>query len=609
MSKCKKGLLLVAVILITSVSLVFAQGNKISDTKDDTIIFKTSHEGTTTIDTGFYIPSKQINLDLLTYGTHYIWNEVKNEDGTTTAKLEFTDAGKEVIKEKLKVVEIKRRLVGNNFHETIEDYSIEDYEKQKGGNLTEILATALLQFAEKTGRDRIEETSGTRQFQSILNEIYTTIKKYLRTCYSVFALGEEKAINDNLEIQKTVETPTNELLTSNVNTSDKLTAGKNYLKWILFSLLTIELIIVAVSSFVKGVFPASEVIKKFFICVLILFFISNIWNLTELASRVFVQGGNIAGRYDGGGSSSWFELMPGDALEGYFKAAAQIDKAEDQLLNSMSSVNLLKLSFSSLKQIAIWLLFFILKLVLFIIYTITALYILLWQTELYLLIIIATFLLPFWIFRYTNFLTKGIPQTLLGQCVKLFTATLVLRICSGLFDPVFATLEKFARASGWSIGSMVYCYLPGVIIISMVVCYFTLKAPETARAILSGTPTTDGNIHGMATRMSTKAITMPIAMSSSKVKGLASTATTLYGASRAHAGGKSGEHAGRTYAFTHGGIKTGLEYMLGKQALRKMGIHNRDTTQKAKPQGMGTDPNSRNLDAEGINSLGDKKNE
>lgn len=609
MATCiKKAILLCAIILFTNAFTVFAQGQKITDKKDDTIFFDTSHEGNSTTDTGIYIPSKRVSLNLMNYGEHYTFEEIvdpNTKDKIT--KLIFTKKGEQFIKDNIKVVEFTTRYHAQNVTESIKEYSVEEYEQEKGVKLTEILNTILLQFAELTGRQRLEENTGYRQFQNVLNEIYFKIKNYLRECYSLFAFGTENHISDNLQIQEALSTNSDSTLTSDVNNRDK-TAGRNYLKWILFSLLSLELILVAVSSFVKGTFPATEVVKKFLICLLILFFITNIWTITDFASKVFIKGGNIAGRYNGG--ESYTELKPGDVMEGFFRANAEINRADDLLRNSSTTYNLSKVSFFDFRGTILWLLFLILKLVLFVIYTITALYVLLWHVELYLLVIVATFLLPFYVFRYTNFLTKGIPQTLLGQCVKVFTATLVVRLFSGLFSSVFDKLAEIAAASEWSLTSMLCCYLPGVIITSMVICYFTLKVPETARAILSGTPTTDGNIHGMATRMATKAITLPVALSTSNARKLATSGTTLYGASIAHMNGP-GTHAGRAYAFTHGGIATGLTYNLGKKFVRAMGAHNttggKEKAMQSKPSvGIGTDPSTPDLTPETIIKMGEK---
>lgn len=72
----KKAILLCVIILFTNAFAVFAQGQKITDKKDDTIFFDTSHEGYSTTDTGIYIPSNRVSLNLMNYGEHYTFEEI-----------------------------------------------------------------------------------------------------------------------------------------------------------------------------------------------------------------------------------------------------------------------------------------------------------------------------------------------------------------------------------------------------------------------------------------------------------------------------------------------------------------------------------------------------
>ena len=72
-----------------------------------------------------------------------------------------------------------------------------------------------------------------------------------------------------------------------------------------------------------------------------------------------------------------------------------------------------------------------------------------------------------------------------------------------------------------------------------------------------------------------------------------------------------GTHAGRAYAFTHGGIATGLTYNLGKNFLRAMGAHNtpggkEKAMQSKPPVGIGTDPSTPDLTPETIIKMGEK---
>ena len=593
MIRINKFVLLLLFVSLFVVNLLFAQGSKLDSSNH--MITKMNTDGSYEL-VEFKVQHDAANLYLMTYGEDYEWiteNNGNNGD-TTSTRLDLKESGRQKIIDNITVT-IQRVSKGSGTIPT-ENLTINEYKDKYGNNkIDEQIENLISQHVALISKEALESATGMRSFQRVLDKIYTTIKDALKVKYSVFATGK----NDIEELEII------EASSSSTSASDSK-SGPSYLMWILFSLLSLELIIVSVASFMKGVMPVGEVIKKFFICLIVMFFISNIWNITDFAARIFVRGGNIAGGYNEVITSNieeresvWVELYPGDVMEGYFKASAEIDKAENMLTSSTSTYSLSKASFSVIKGIALWLLFLILKLVLFAIYTITALYVLLWQVELRLLVIIATFLLPFAVFRYSNFLVKGIPQTILGQCVKLFTATLVVRFCATLFEPIFVMLSNIAKASNWSLGVMLTCYLPGVIIISMVICYFTLKAPETARAILSGTPTSDGNIHGLATRLTTHAITLPYVLTTRNARRDIKTGISLYGARAAHRN-QPGTHAGRDYALIHGGISTAIMYNLGKKINRAT----QHTNISQRQRGIGTDESTPNLNEETIRNIG-----
>lgn len=410
------------------------------------------------------------------------------------------------------------------------------------------------------------ELNGFSAFANVLDTVQDAVINALSLNYQHFTNSKNVETLDGVEEVLKIKDPS-----SNPSSNDN--KGTSYLSWILLSLLSFELIVLAISGFIKGEAPIQELVIRFLMCILIMFLITNLWNITSFASKVFIRGGNIAG-YDQDSEKTETllkdntTLHPSEVMRNYQRSKIVFDTAKDKVDKEIGTINGAKFGFVHLDKLLIGLGFIIGKVLLFIIYAITSIYVLLWQVELRVLIIIAVFLLPFKIFKYTDFLAKGIWPTLLGQCVKLFVCTFIVRISGNLFKGTFQLLQEQASKTGYDVSFMLWGYIPGCIAVAIIISYFTLKAPETARALLIGQPTTDGNIQGMAVKMGTKAMMAPAASVAIVNKAIKTQVAAFGDKAKALRGQDGGpgvdpdKHSGARSSFINGGISGMLTYGL-----------------------------------------------
>lgn len=519
-----------------------------------------------------YLNKDIVNSYTLSEGIHYTVDlkDSSDDNGTLKVVVNLTDKGIDFIKENVRVKEVYNQLHGHSVSTVNNDYSIDEFLSLKAPPMTkeqleDILVSKYKQKIETNINADIQETgTAFKTLQITLDKIYYAFINVLKVKYDAFALGKTTSSTANIDSPISNSDLEVEKILQDGNSKNSASAsGRGYLMWILITLLTLEIIVIAITAILKGSIPFEEVIKKFFLCLAIMLFMTNIWNITELCSRVFIKGGNQAAEYTiSATGSDQFTLTPGEVFSQYYKAGATITKAEVKLKIAQKDTSSWSI-FDSLLKFARWIMFSLTKLIVLIIFLIMALYVMLWQIELRILVIIATFLLPFRIFRFTDFLAKGIPQALLGQCVKLFTATFMIRLSSKILDPILEFLERWVASANWSYNAIIFGYMAGVILLSFVTFYFVLKVSETARALLTGTPTSDGNIQNMATKLATTALTAPLVLSKKNARVAAgATGTALRAGAGVRAGhlehvSSQGLHRGRDEALRVGGL-TGL---------------------------------------------------
>ena len=377
------------------------------------------------------------------------------------------------------------------------------------------------------------------------DDIFVKFNSLLKISYVSFAKGESTPSSyeeDMLDVSSFSSVERNMSVLTGSGSGHTLDEGKKYMTYILFFLLFLEVAVIALHSFLKGTVPLAELVLKLLLCVFLMFMITNIWNIMSVASSVFIRGGEVAaattqlsnpdeykadetsGFEDGmfkNAYKSYVEdfdkrnegevvIRPSKVLNMSYTIQRQLRLAEDYAKEELGS----SLNFKFVKKLLIWIAFLIVRVIMLLIFTLITLYIMLWQIELRILIIIATFLLPFKMFRYTDFLAKGIWSTLLGQCVKLFSASYLINISSFILQGTVEELFSEMNTESYDFPKIMIVLVPLLLLVVCLLAYFILKVPETARAILVGQPTTDGNMHSAATRLAAKGAAVPHAAAS-----------------------------------------------------------------------------------------------
>lgn len=136
--------------------------------------------------------------------------------------------------------------------------------------------------------------------------------------------------------------------------------------------------------------------------------------------------------------------------------------------------------------------------------------------ELWLLVAVATLMLPFKLFKYTKFMGDGVFPALFGQCIKLFVIAFILSSAGDVFEAVMPdTIAAFNEAiRNWNLSNQqsmdaatisgvllslptIWGILPSIIFVTLLFVYFILKGPAIAKALIVGQPTMD--THGSHT--------------------------------------------------------------------------------------------------------------
>jgi type IV secretory pathway TrbL component len=114
--------------------------------------------------------------------------------------------------------------------------------------------------------------------------------------------------------------------------------------------------------------------------------------------------------------------------------------------------------------------------------------IILWNIEFAYLLVLATFLLPFALFPPTKFLSTGVWPALAGQGVKLFCASFIITVSNRIYGGLL-NMSLGENAASFADNSL--AIVPFVTLAAIVYCYFILRGPDIAKAMIVGQPTMD----------------------------------------------------------------------------------------------------------------------
>lgn len=312
---------------------------------------------------------------------------------------------------------------------------------------------------------------------------------------------------------------------------------------LIIALLTLEILILGLLLIVqhKQVMSGPEMLWRFFFTILTIALIQLLPLMVDMIMSVFSKAGFAAG---GARTSSEMQMQPSIVMGFYNTTVAPLEattagmrQAMDYLTNGSFKIGQASLWF---EYGATMLIIMLIKLVVLVMFLFTLLNVMMWIIELYFLMAIATFLLPWQLLQPTKFLASGTWQALFGQGIKLFCLTFTITCCEVVFKNIIASnpINWYEIVSKSSFGSA-WTVIPYVLFAAMIFCYFVLKGPAVAKALILGQPT----METMGTHF--------ILSSGAKAMGTATVASGIIGSGALGAAGRVGAAVG-----------TGLTYPL-----------------------------------------------
>lgn len=277
--------------------------------------------------------------------------------------------------------------------------------------------------------------------------------------------------------------------------------------FLMFMLIMIEFLWICIQGILQKSLSVSEMIMKLFLTLVIIIIVQNMNIIVQGLSKMFSRMAMVAG--DSGNSNSFIVdaggyavFKPSDLTRSFSVIISPIDFAKQSMYNYASSISFKMLNVSNWVALALpaYFMGFIctfIQIALFVVISFVSLNLTFWLIEFSFLLAICTICLPWQIFSPTKFVSSGVWQALFGQAIKLFCVVFMVTLGPALFErvsvacisPITAILENASLSeSSFPIGPVIAVI---IIAITMVIayCYFLMKGPSIAKAIIVGQPT------------------------------------------------------------------------------------------------------------------------
>ena len=296
----------------------------------------------------------------------------------------------------------------------------------------------------------------------------------------------------------------------------------------------------------KEVMSGVDMLWRFGSVILTIGLIGMLPTIVDAILNIFGKAGFIAG----GANASTITLRPSMVLDFYGHAIHPMEVTSDAMDIAMNALEEIANKADSGVFSKAWIVlmpariqywgakavFFLVKTFVLVSFIFTMVNVMMWIIELYFLMVVSAFSIPWKLFKPTSFLGSGVLQGLFGQGIKLFCLCFTISVCNEAFSGILgshsvdwegilqnAAANEFSLAPVWSV-------IPYTIFVTIVYCYFILKAPGVAKALVVGQPTMDtlgsySVLHGGARVMGAAAMTTAAAgsIAVAGVKGVART--------------------------------------------------------------------------------------
>lgn len=296
-----------------------------------------------------------------------------------------------------------------------------------------------------------------------------------------------------------------ELFDDQMNLSFK-SVRDNIVPKLLGALILLELLWICIQGILQKAISVPELLIKLFITLLIIVLTQNMNLIVQGLSKMFSRMAMVAGDsgyrdsfiIDAGGYALF---KPSDITTSFRNIIEPLDLAKNALYSYAASVGFKLLDMGAWFSLALpaYIMAFIctvVQIILFIVISFVSLSLTFWLIEFIFLLVVATVLLPWQVFSPTKFVSTGIWQALFGQAIKLFCIVFMVSIGPSLFErisalsisPMTRILERAASAGDSFPTAPVISVMVLSITLVISYCYFLMKGPALAKAIIVGQP-------------------------------------------------------------------------------------------------------------------------
>lgn len=274
----------------------------------------------------------------------------------------------------------------------------------------------------------------------------------------------------------------------------------NIVPQLCFILILCEVSWLSIQAILRKSMAIPEVMMKLFLVVLVVVITQNLnWivnGLMKLFTAMAKTAGDSANLYTGDAAI----FTPSIVIQSTGMMLSPLAEARESLTNFMDGIEfgffkdntyaLFSLLIPALvAKGVLWLV----EIMLLVMICFCNINVTMWLIEFQFLMVVCMICLPWHIFAPTRFIASGIWQALFGQAIKLFVIVFLVSIAPNLFQTVTATatnsllnalLETQAGFSFAAVGGLAIT----VIGVCIAYCYFLLKGPAIAKAIIVGQP-------------------------------------------------------------------------------------------------------------------------
>lgn len=305
------------------------------------------------------------------------------------------------------------------------------------------------------------------------------------------------------------------------------TLKNNIIPSLLLALITLELMWVAIQAILQKTMSLSEILIKFFLVCLVVVITQNLDLIVKGLMRIFTQiakaSGSSADLYEGSAlfSGEYTLFSPSNVINSTTSMLSPLQTAEQRIFEYINELQPSLFNIAGFLSAIIpayigiftcW----VVEMILLVMISFVNINVTMWLIEFQFLLVVCTICLPWQIFSPTKFVASGIWQALFGQAIKLFCIVFLVATCPKLFRDVSSeTVNKLLEAlnlsaSSAEVTSISWTALGSLIVttvaLTLTYCYFLMKGPAIAKAIIVGQPTMETLGSHTVTRMGAQAM-------------------------------------------------------------------------------------------------------